>query len=202
MSDIDYEIEFWSKQIEQHCLFLYLGFIDEEYKNKAKQLENKWKNVNLYSKTRVEELIIDTIDYTSEAHDTTVNKKKWIGWILPALMKHMIDEEYYAYDKITGKVFTKAEELKFWNEHGNDVSVASIHLLDPTEKDAIEKAVKLSEKIEKLTPGKMYYFLSIQMAEQVNDFLILRYPNFHSFHFNIIKFLFLNDVDDSLFDQF
>ncbi|XWV24661.1 hypothetical protein QJ856_gp1123 [Tupanvirus deep ocean] len=79
---------------------------------------------------RVNELIQNTIDFKSLVINT-LEQGRWIGWIYPALAKHMLQEAIYFKRKVNGPAFTPLEEIQFCNIHHSTEMGATAQMIDP-----------------------------------------------------------------------
>lgn len=149
------EINFWARQMSEHALFLYLGIVDEQLKAQGLQLhqefeqyrkligqqptiENYSKIIPLLHKLRIYKLTVYN----------TLNTGKWIGWIYPAFAEHVLLELDYFLDKLTGRQFSPADEIAFWNKERSGEAGLTAHLLDPSEHARVKQAMELSMKIK------------------------------------------------------
>lgn len=157
---LDDEIHFWSRQMTEHAMILFLGLEDNDgkLKNEAFELYQRWKNFitkNFYDNgvvvtietvflsiedlnkvegkinlSDVNELIQQTIKFKSGIIDI-LEQGKWIGWIYPSLAKHMLQEAEYYYRKINGPAFTVTEEIQFSNHHHSTEMGVTAQLINP-----------------------------------------------------------------------
>jgi hypothetical protein len=155
------EIHFWSRQMMEHALFLFLGLEDNDnrqLKNQAFELHQKWKffmDQNFYDKgiTVTMETVFLTADDLKKIGESmslgavndllkeTIRFKsnviqvlesgKWIGWIYPSLAKHMLQEAEYFDRKINGPAYTVIEEINFSNFHHSGELGVTAQLIDP-----------------------------------------------------------------------
>ena len=148
-------IHFWGHQMMEHSLFLYLGLVDANLKQKAKELQKKWEdfmNKNFVSKNvdnhkifldkndlnkidnininEVKDLLDKTKKYKSDVLNR-LNSGEWLGWSFPSFVKHILKEANYFEQKLNNKKLSQREEVKFWNSiNGEHMGVTS-HLIDP-----------------------------------------------------------------------
>lgn len=152
------EVFFWGTQMKEHALFLYLGLEDDvgkkgtyKLKNKASEIHNDWGEFmkdtygNLspavtlegqdlskfeVNKQRLEKLLNELIVFKEKVLGE-LNGGKWIGWIYPSMVKHMIKEAGYFKRKLNGPAFTDDEEIKFSNQHQGEEMAVTAQLIDP-----------------------------------------------------------------------
>jgi len=157
---IEDEIFFWARQMMEHALFLYLGLEDDKnkLKNEALELNKEWENF-LNDKfpfikiNEIPEKVFLTQDDESKIHikgsldmvnnligktikfktnvDNMLKSGKWIGWIYPSLIQHMLDEANYFKKKINGDEYTIDNEIEFINHHHEGELSVTAQLIDP-----------------------------------------------------------------------
>jgi hypothetical protein len=149
------EIDFWSEQLLEHALFLYLGLVEPNHKAAAQQLVQHWRALredpmalsigNVMSLTA--ELRAFSADLLAE-----LKSGKWLGWIFPTFVEHTIQE----LDLFVGHLQTGAllpNELCIWEhlmlEHASLVA----HDLDPDERTKIARAAALAAAFGQLQAG-------------------------------------------------
>ena len=160
-------IAFWSKQMSEHCLFMQLGFVDDNLKKRAGDLHKRWENGDdLYS------LINDTRKLKMDALKKI--STTWIGWLFPSFIEHILLELDYFNDKLNNRVLSEDEEISFWNKIVGDHAGFTSHLLDPSEKELIDISNSIQYKTEMIIESeeKMWLVLSIKMAKELVDFHI------------------------------
>lgn len=158
--DIHDEIHFWGRQMSEHALFLYLGLedVDHVLKNEAFEIHTKWNNfmntifynkgITVTSKTvflNGEELgkldnisisdvtdLINLIEQFQNKILENLNQGKWIGWVYPSLVRHMLKENVYFKRKINGPQLNLKEEIDFANDHHSTEMGVTAQLIDPS----------------------------------------------------------------------
>ena len=149
------EINFWALQMSEHALFLYLGLVDEKLKTCGLQLHKEFENYRQLIKSqptmenyrKIMPLLHRLRAYKLAVYNT-LNTGKWIGWIYPAFAEHVLLELDYFLDKLTGRQFTAADEIAFWNKERSGEVGLTAHLLDPSEQKLVKQAMELSFKIK------------------------------------------------------
>lgn len=154
------EIFFWSRQMKEHMLFLHLGLENTNNNNTFKaacyEMYKKWdkfisnvfpaKKINADTLTlsleslnklgdkiphrEVNKLIEATIKLKSEIVQV-LKEGKWIGWIYPSLIEHMIEEAIYFSRKINGPRYSLDEEMKYISHHHDGELSVTAQLIDP-----------------------------------------------------------------------
>lgn len=189
---INDEIQFWSKQLMEHQLFLFLGLEDMpdfNLKSKAYEIYSEWKDFikniseNIDIK-KVNELINKTSDFTRTVI-SELSEGKWIGWIFPSLARHMLEESEYFSRKINGPLFTTMEEIEYINKHNGEELAVTAQLIDPNREqqkviDIVRSyanqtkiSSKWSEKDEKIlrnlesTDLASYLMISIRYGKEI-----------------------------------
>ena len=173
---IEDEIFFWSRQITEHMLLLFLGLEDptQELKQQAFQLYRQWMaylktnfldkgieakpdlvvlapdNLKLIGQLDTNE-ILELINQTEEYQTrllSILGRNEWIGWIFPTLLMHMQKETIYFKRKLIGPPFTPEEEIAFINTHNGEEIGATGQLIDPAPENTalIQKAHAYASK--------------------------------------------------------
>lgn len=151
------EIYFWSRQMMEHFLILYLGLDDDNLKGGAFELHNKWKKfidhnftergvkpdidtvfLTQFDLAKLGEIDIDTVNRLIDATDKYKNKLidileqgKWVGWIFVSMVEHMLKETMYFKRKVNGPDFDVQEEIHFINDHHATELAATAQMIDP-----------------------------------------------------------------------
>lgn len=188
---IEDEIYFWGRQMKEHALFLHLGLEDVDLKNEAFQIQNEWDafmTINFKStidKTnkltnnleKIKREVNKLIEKTSELNKRvilTLKTGKWIGWIFISLAEHMQKETDYFARKISDRIFSREEEIKFINTHHSEETGTIAQLIDPSEKDVIE-IVKLytdrGEILSNMSEHENLLLLSIKYSSELEKFV-------------------------------
>ena len=157
---IEDESHFWSRQMTEHALFLFLGLEDKgnSLKIEANQLFIAWKKFmketfwekgvdpkpDLITLTAEDLQKVGTVDvndtlflidlsekFQTKLLDQYLRKNEWVGWIFVSLAEHMQKETAYFKRKLTGPAFSQAEEIEFANQHHSEEMGATAQLLDP-----------------------------------------------------------------------
>lgn len=165
------EIQFWSRQLAEHALFMNLGFTDAALKRDAGLFHNQWEQ---FRKTRVatpptnidqtkvlateyKNLAANLRNFKLHAYERAV-AGDFIGWLYPLFLDHIRRELDYSVATInrleSGQHRAQAqaqmeelcENLRFMLEHAVFVS----QLLDPTEARLIQQARQLGMQIGQL----------------------------------------------------
>ena len=147
---IDDEINFWGRQLSDHCLFIYLGLVSDalvagKLKNNLKQdaldLHNAWTQALLAPQQQsIIQLLRKTIQLKEKVL-SELDKGPWIGWISYSFVLHILNEARYFLDKVQGIKLTLNDEIKFWLYHHKSELEAEDKLIDPSEK-ALSKLIQ------------------------------------------------------------
>lgn len=93
------DIQFWSRQMTEHGLFLNLMLEEPTLKAQALQLHQLWQNVMLGQADlgmALDELIAFKQDLIARQ-----TRREWIGWALPSFIKHILMEAEYFKSRLT-----------------------------------------------------------------------------------------------------
>lgn len=173
-------IDFWSLQVQEHALFLYLGLVDQKLKDKAneihkelKNFRNEWlQNPGSNLANNILPLLRKERDFQIEVLDK-LKSGKWLGWLYPTLIKHMTMELDYFVDKLNNIPYTKAKEATFWKTEAQERLGATAHLLDPTEKKLVSKANNIIKKYFNISTTNKEEFIEsvLKAVKQANIFM-------------------------------
>lgn len=169
------EINFWSRQLSEHALFLHLGLEEEPFKKQGQEIHNKFEN---YRKNLTPANMAEILPLAKELRDykvqvlTTLNSGKWIGWIFPLFARHIILELDYFVDKLNGIKYSDRDEVAFWNVINGEHAGFAAHLLDPSERDLFLKGDKLSQEFNPPmeTETDMLIEISLKAAKELDAY--------------------------------
>ncbi len=173
------EIIFWERQLSEHALFLHLMLEDDgsnngrKLKNEAKYLHDEFESFIKEHKKyphsmRVMEKILpltEELRAFKKHLQVLLQKGKWIGWIFPDFIDHVIDELDYFVNKLNDLPMAASEEIEFWNEINSEHAGFTAHLLDPKEFDLVAKAHEFSESFRSLPSDEADMFLRLSLKE-------------------------------------
>ncbi len=168
---IEEEISFWKRQIQEHQFFIYQGLTDYALKNEALNLYHSWGII------KPDELFC-LIEKTNQFQSTLLKTKKWIGWLSFSFIEHLQKELHYFKNKLTHPQYRLEEELKFWLWHHESEMAAAEKLIDPKEEE-------LCDQIKD-------YILTVQILK---DDLPKLQKNYKNLHYKTTKILidYIND---------
>jgi hypothetical protein len=169
------ETAFWSRQLSEHALFLHLGMETEPFKKRGLEIHKKWE---AFRDTLSEKTLPKVLPLARElraykmAINKSLNEGKWVGWIFPSFVRHIIQELDFFVDKLNGVRYSPKDEVDFWNHINSDHAAFESHLLDPYERKLSAKANALSEKIATLPDSEedMFIKISLNAAAELDAF--------------------------------
>lgn len=144
------EIRFWSVQLSEHALFLYLGIVDPKLKDRAMVLHQAWdqfvKDVGkdvAYAEARSRALAL-AMDLRALKLEVLRQQRAgvWLGWLFPTFVDHTRRELDFFIRKLTGGMGMD-EEVCIWLRFMAEHAVFAAHLLDPQEVPLIRNAAGL-----------------------------------------------------------
>jgi hypothetical protein len=142
------DIDFWSRQLSEHALFLHLGLEVEPYKSRAAALHDEWEAArrvlprapSLNAARAVVSSPTQRLgDFKYEVL-ARMRSGQWLGWLFPLFVDHTLRELKYFVERVwhggapPERIF--CANIDFMREHAEFAE----HLLDPTEKDAARGA--------------------------------------------------------------
>lgn len=171
------ETKFWAKQMEEHALFMSLGFEDKALKEEALKLNKEFIDFEqkflIDNSAKVIETILPLLKKERELHNKALAamKVKWIGWLYPSLLKHMRMELDYFVNKLNGVKYSHQEEEKFWSDEAKQKLEAMSHLFDPSEKALVKKADDIISRYFDVSKDKNNFIKSaLGSVKAVNKF--------------------------------
>lgn len=138
------DIEFWSRQLSEHALFMQLGLDDKRLKGIAEGLHAQWERYRQGPRTVPDaiSLVIATRDLQLEVHSRLVGGE-WLGWLWPLFVDHIRREGDYFLGKLQGQLLSNADECSTWLTFMAEHAAFAAHLLDPSEGARIGQALAL-----------------------------------------------------------
>lgn len=179
LEEANEHIDFWSKQMAEHALFIYLGLTNSELKKQAHDLYLRLDSFSLkFKKIRILNLMNKILPILEEERNfqiILINKQKageWIGWLYPSLIKHMTMELDYFVNKLNGVQYSQEDEIDFWQKEANDRIEVITHLLDPSQKKLIAEANQIIDKYFNVPHHQKEEFKksALEAIKQVNKF--------------------------------
>ncbi len=169
------EVDFWSRQMSEHALFMHLGMEDAALKKRGLAIHKKFEDfrgsMNENNLSKVLPLTRELRAYKMDIV-RTLDQGKWIGWIFPSFARHITQELDYFVDKLNDVRYSSMDETDFWNHINSDHAAFASHLFDPYQEDLSKKALKLSEKIADLPDSEedMFIRISLKAAKELDAF--------------------------------
>ena len=148
------DIEFWSKQLSEHVLFISLGLDNKELKRRAEALHQSWENFRKGPR-RVPDaiaLVMATRDLKTEIHARLLNGE-WLGWLWPLFVDHIRREGDYFLGALQGTKFDPATECQIWLTFMGEHAAFAAGLLDASEAERIHQAIALQGRFSELWKG-------------------------------------------------
>lgn len=182
------EIGFWSRQMGEHALFLYLGLNETEVpelKRRGLVLHKKFQAfrdrfMRLSPRAITPQVISTYKRLLAQLRSYKKNVLKavlagWSGYIHPSFAQHILLELNYHVQNINGIKHSAQDEIKFWNTINGDHANFAKHLLDPTEVQLVEQADELAKKFAQLgkmvqSEDDMMIQLSLNAAKQLDAY--------------------------------
>jgi len=158
--DFNDEIDFWSRQLSEHALFVHLGLLDMPLRTRAQELHEQWE---LYRQSRkglptreiagrALGLAMDTRSFLGHVYER-LGKGQWIGWLFPLFIDHIRREGDYFIEVLQHKPQEPEVVCKNWLVFMAEHAAFAAHLLDPVESAKIRQATAFIGQFEKLHAG-------------------------------------------------
>jgi len=148
------DIEFWSRQLSEHALFMQLGLDDKHLKSRAEGLHAQWERYHGGPRTVPDaiSLVLATRELKTEVHSRLVSGE-WLGWLWPLFVDHIRREGDYFLTKLQGQMLSDADECRTWLTFMAEHAAFAAHLLDPSEAERIHQAIALLGDLNRLWQG-------------------------------------------------
>lgn len=180
------EMDFWSRQLSEHALFMNLGLEVEPYKSNAGKLHTDWEKVRAQlalipqndvggAMTLLAQPVATLRGFKVEVHQRLKNGE-WSGWLFPLFIDHTIRELDYFTERVWGGGLpaknTLCDNLQFMAEH----ALFAAHLLDPSEGALIQAAADRAQRLVTLHGACMqavtqqFVVLSVQATQALDTY--------------------------------
>lgn len=158
--DFSDEIDFWSRQLSEHVLFVNLGLLDPALRTRAQELHQMWDAFRQSRQGiparevsgRALALALDTRSLLVHVNER-LGKGQWIGWLFPLFIDHLRREGDFFIDILQHKSNTPEATCKTWLVFMAEHAAFAAHLLDPTESEKIRQATAFIGEFERLHAG-------------------------------------------------
>lgn len=151
-------LHFWGNQFIEHCFILYSMIIDINLQDDAHYLYKKWSEYigNIFPSSGIDiyKIVLDESDFSNIDMDNInfdevynmieelkdyqeilkqliVDEGKWIGWIYPTYIKHILDELNHFIREFNDEI-SDEDKMIFWNKCNAENAALISHMLDPT----------------------------------------------------------------------
>lgn len=171
------DIDFWSRQISEHALFMSLGLVDKDLKRRAEGLHNSWEAFRRGPR-RVNDaipLVLTTQDFKTHVL-TRLNAGEFLGWLFPLFIDHIRREGDYFLAALRGQKFDPCTETQIWLTFMAEHAAFASHLLDPSEAEQIRRALELQSQLGALfhncesTIGEQLKMLSLKSGQDLDAY--------------------------------
>jgi hypothetical protein len=161
-SSINYddEIDFWSRQLSEHALFMQLGLQDPALRVRANELHELWEQFrSVRPKMTTRDAAIQAVNLAMETRSLLLHvldrldKGQWLGWLWPLFVDHIRREGDYFIEQLQHKTFDVGDECQIWLQFMAEHAAFAAHLLDPTEAARIRDATAFIGNFEQLHNG-------------------------------------------------
>lgn len=123
------DVEFWSRQMSEHALFLSLLLQEEILVDTARGLHNVWERT-IRTGGDVQAPLRELIAF-KERVLVRLQAGEWLGWCLPSFLSHVLMEARYFQSRLGGAV-TAGQDVATFLQIGLDHATIAPKLIDPT----------------------------------------------------------------------
>lgn len=160
-------LQFWSRQMSEHALFLSLGLEDPTLRKSARDIHLDWESLRKTTLQRVT-IVSDLAPVISKVHELSkvlralkthvlnrLLEGEWLGWLWPSFVDHLRAELDYFILSVDREAGTSKrsrpnlirEDLMTWMLFLRDHATFAAKLLDPTEVALASRASEISAEI-------------------------------------------------------
>lgn len=145
------DIDFWSRQLSEHALFMQLGLEDAPLRARADQLHKAWERYRGGSRDvqGAISLVLETRGFKLEVFDR-LNRGEWLGWLWPLFIDHIRREGDYFLGILQGTPLAPGAECQAWLTFMAEHAAFARQLLDPSEAAQIQRALELQGQFTSL----------------------------------------------------
>lgn len=122
------DVEFWSRQLTEHALFLHLLFQEEPWKSQAKSLYDLWQSPGRDVMQKTAELVAFKEQALAE-----LKRGKWLGWCLPSFLQHILFEAKYFQARMGAGTITSGD-CQAWSTIVQGHALIGPKLIDPNKR--------------------------------------------------------------------
>ena len=142
------DIEFWSRQLSEHALFMQLGLDVPGLKQRCAQLHQAWERFRRGPRPipGAIALVHHLRDLQLEIH-ARLTRGEWLGWIWPLFVDHIRREGDYFLGSLQGTKLDPVAEAQMWLTFMAEHAAFAAHLLDPSEAERIRQALDAQGKL-------------------------------------------------------
>lgn len=119
------DVEFWSRQLTEHALFLHLLFQEEPWRSQAKSLYGLWLKPGGDVERKTSELVA-----FKELALANLKSGKWLGWCLPSFLEHILFEAKYFQARM-GAGTARSGDCAAWSKIVMGHALIGPKLIDP-----------------------------------------------------------------------
>lgn len=122
------DVQFWSRQMSEHALFLALLLQDQPLRDQAMALHQNWEQT-IASGGDVRMALSQLITF-KERVLARLQRGEWLGWCLPSFLSHIIMEAKYFASRLNQGTST-AQDVATFLQIGLDHAAIAPKLIDP-----------------------------------------------------------------------
>jgi len=119
------DVQFWSRQLTEHALFLSLLLQEQPWRRQAEQLYALWLDPRGDVMGKTNELIA-----YKQAALTQLRSGAWLGWCLPSFLQHILDEALYFRTRM-GPGTQATTDCAAWSKIVMEHALIGPKLIDP-----------------------------------------------------------------------
>lgn len=171
------EVNFFFNIMAEHSLFIYLGILDIDQecviaRENAKKWYRYWNSLKIKEKNN--QILLEGLSRFREFKMKILKliRSKWVGYIFPSLLIHMIDELDYFQNIITNN---QNSETTFWNKHNCEFMKLTQKMLDPSidfldnDFEKIKKRFIILKNLDNYSPETVD--ISIEFTKYIKEFI-------------------------------
>lgn len=122
------DVQFWSRQMSEHALFLSMLLEDPVLVDTARGLHNAWERA-IQTGADVRPVLAELIAF-KERVLARLNRGEWLGWCLPSFLGHILMEARYFQSRL-GPGTSTGQDVATFLQIALDHATIAPKLIDP-----------------------------------------------------------------------
>lgn len=134
------DLQFWSRQMTEHALFLRLLFADPALASEAGRLHEDWYAASAFAAPPDLLPLLDRLIDFKERVLARQARGDWVGWAWPSFVQHILFEARYFRARLLPRGTTADEDYRTWLRVVQDHAAVGPKLVDPMAEPYADRA--------------------------------------------------------------